>query len=296
VPAALALTLAGCAEIKGGDHQTDAKASPQGRNWAEIAQLPDWGGVWDVRFGPPARPAGAPGAPPPAGAAPPNPPPPGAGSPPPGAGASPGPGAGARPGPPPPPPFTKEYAAKFAAFQKANKAPGINFVSETANCVPYPLPMSMRLPYPVEFLFTPGKVTVAIETYSMMRRIFTDGRPVPEDPDLTYQGYSVGHWEGDALVVESVGFLPDISVVNGIVGHGPNLKITERMRLTGPDALEIKTTLEDPAMFTEPYTTTTNYQRHRDWDLMEYVCQQNNHDGVDAQGRPFFNLERKPGE
>ena len=78
-----------------------------------------------------------------------------------------------------------------------------------ANCVPNGMPAIMTQPYPLEILFTPGKVTILIEAYAQWRQIFTDGRQHPEDPDLTFNGHSTGHWEGDTLVVDTVGFTTD---------------------------------------------------------------------------------------
>jgi hypothetical protein len=226
--------------------------------YLQIAALPDWSGVWEpVSMG---RPSAA-------------------------------------PPPPEPPRLTPAYAAQYAAFQEKNRTtPGINFISNVANCVPPGLPASMLQPYPIEFLFTPGRVTILIETYQLVRRIYTDGSPLPENPDPTYQGTSVGRWEGDTLVVETIGILPETSPLSGINGHSEKLRITERMRLIEPDLLEIVTTREDPEVFLEPYTTTARYVRHRDWKIMEYVCAQNNRDSVDEHGNPGINIERNPGE
>ncbi len=118
----------------------------------------------------------------------------------------------------------------------------------------------MWQPYPIEFLFTPGKVTVAIEAYSQMRRIFTDGRAHPEDPVETFQGHSVGHWEGDTLVVDSIAIANNYDYAPG-TGHGPQMHVVERMRLTGPDRLEIQTTITDPQVLTAPFVVTRPYSR-----------------------------------
>jgi hypothetical protein len=195
--------------------------------------------------------------------------------------------------PPPVPKLTPPYAAKYAEFkEKDKKTPGLNFVSEVANCIPDGVPGSMQMPYPIEFLFTPGRVTILIETYSVVRRVYTDGSPMPADPDPSYQGTSVGHWEGDTLVVETTGILPETSPLRGINGHSDKMRVTERMHLIKPDVLEIKSTVEDPAVFEEPYTTTVQYRRHRDWKIMEYVCAQNNHDALDEHGNAAFSVER----
>jgi hypothetical protein len=165
-----------------------------------------------------------------------------------------------------------------------------------ANCVPPGLPGSMNQPYPMEFLFTPGRVTILIETYSMTRRIYLDGQVKPEDTDASYQGTSIGRWEGDTLVVETTNILPETSPLQGIIGHSEQFKVTERMALEDPETLKVQTTVEDPTIFLEPYTTTTRYARHKDWHIYEYVCAQNNHDALDEHGNAAFSLERKPGE
>lgn len=276
IPATLAAALlvagiCGCSgkSAEQASAQNADGAAPANENkYAELANLPDFSGTWE-----PARMARPPA--PPAGAA--------SGSTPP-------------PSPPKPPQFTPEYAKKYAAFQEANKGrAGINFVSQVANCIPPGVPGSMNQPYPIEFLFTPGRVTILIETYSMVRRIYMDNNGPPE-PDFSYQGTSTGRWEGDTLVVTTTHILPETSPVSGINGHSEDMKLTERIRLVEPDVLEIQNTVEDPAVFTEPYTTTSRYVRHRDWHLMEYVCAQNNRDQLDEKGNPGFNLDRKPGE
>jgi hypothetical protein len=252
----------GSAQNAAGHAGAAAPAAPADDKYAPLAKLPDWSGVWE-----PARMAG----PPKPGVAP--------------------------PAPPAPPKLTPKYAAQYEAFQEKNKkTPGLNFVTNVANCVPAGLPGSMLQPYPIEFLVTPGRVTIAIETYSVVRRIYTDGTPMPAEPDPSYQGTSIGHWEGDTLVVETTGILPETSPIGGIIGHGPNMKVTERIHLVDPDVLEIQTTLEDPEVFTEPYTMVNHYARHRDWKIMEYVCAQNNHDFVDEKGNAGFSLKRNPGE
>ncbi len=196
-----------------------------------------------------------------------------------------------------PPKLTPAYAAQYAKYmEKTRTTPGLNFVSAVASCVPPGVPQSMQQPYPIEFLFTPGRVTILIETDHLIRRIYTDGSPPPADPDPTYQGTSVGHWEGDTLVVETSAILPETSPLNGINGHSEQFHVTERIHLVSPDTLEITTPRVDPAVFLEPYTTVARYRRHRDWKIMEYVCEHNNHDALDAHGNAAFSLKKKPGE
>jgi hypothetical protein len=230
---------------------TPAKASPQGDTWSSIAKLPDWSGVWDLDW----RSFNGSSA------------------------------TGEKP-----PRLTPEYAKRFEQFQAAQKR-GEKQQAETANCVPPGMPAIMAQPYPIEFLFTPGKVTMAIEAYSQMRRVFTDGRPQPPDPDPTFQGHSIGHWEGDTLVVETVAILPVTHIAPGIE-HSDELRIEERIRRISPDTIQIRTTMHDAKVLLEPLTLIRNYKRHTDWDIKEYVCQQNNRDSADAEGRAVLDLER----
>ena len=134
------------------------------------------------------------------------------------------------------PSLTPEYAAKKRAFD-ANPPED----SETANCLPPGMPGIMGQPYPMEFLLTPGKVTIVIEAYTQVRHIYTDGRALPPDPDLKFHGTSVGRWEGDTLVVDTVGFSPLTQLDRG-VPHGDKMRILERFRLTDPDTMSIETT------------------------------------------------------
>ena len=82
---------------------------------------------------------------------------------------------------------------KFAAEKKARQASGIED-DQTANCIPPGMPVIMSWPYPMEFVLTPGKVTILIESFSQIRHIYTDGRPLPSDPDPKFNGTSVGRW------------------------------------------------------------------------------------------------------
>jgi hypothetical protein len=190
------------------------------------------------------------------------------------------------------PALAGEYAARSEAYRAA-QARGEIQDSPAANCVPNGMPGIMTQPYPIEFLFTPGKVTILIEAYGQWRQIFTDGRMHPESPDLTFNGHSIGHWEGDTLVVDTVGFTTDTALGMSFgQRHSDKMRIVERMRLAGPDTLEIATTVHDPEALSKPWTTTRVYGRHRDWNLAEYICQQNNRNFMTDDGKAGIDLTR----
>lgn len=187
--------------------------------------------------------------------------------------------------------LTPEYA-QMAQEYAAAQARGDIEDTPAANCVPNGVPGIMTQPYPIEFLFTPGKITILIEAYSQWRQIFTDGRDHPEDPDLTFNGHSIGHWEGNTLVVDTVGFTTDTAIGRSFgVRHSDKMRIVERIWLEEQDLLVIETTIHDPQALTEPWTFNTAYARHPDWTLAEYICQQNNRNFMTKDGKAGINLE-----
>jgi hypothetical protein len=240
--------------------------APTAADWSALGKLPDFSGVWE-RGGGGGRGAAAP----PAG---------GRGNVPSPA-AAPGAGARGRGGPS----FTPQYEALRAAAARAPQPED----NTTANCLPPGMPGIMGQPYPMEFLLTPGKVTVVIEAYTQVRHIYTDGRPLPDEPEPKFFGTSIGRWEGDTLVAETVGFNDHVQHARG-VPHGDKMKIVERFRLTDPDTMSIETTISDPEVLNAPYTTTASLRRHRNWTISEYVCEENNRNSVDQSGKAAIDL------
>jgi hypothetical protein len=155
--------------------------------------------------------------------------------------------------------------------------------------LPPGLPAIMGQPYPIEFIMTPGKVTLVIEAYTQVRHIYTDGRPIPTDPDPNFYGTSVGHWDGDTLIVDTVGFA---QVPRGInFPYSDKMRIQERFHLSDPDTMTIETTVTDPEALTMPYTMASRtLRRHRSWTIAEYVCEENNRNFVDAEGKAGVRL------
>jgi hypothetical protein len=125
-----------------------------------------------------------------------------------------------------------------------------------------------------------------------VRHIHTDGRGHPADPDLTFNGDSIGHWEGDTLVVDTVGLAPQAAIAQGVT-HSNGEHIVERFRLSEPDLLEVNTRVEDPAILAKPWAFTARYRRHPDWSIAEYICEQNNRNSVGADGKAGIDLTFK---
>jgi hypothetical protein len=196
------------------------------------------------------------------------------------------------PGGRPTPKLLPEAQAKYDAFVAAKKE-GKNVQGADANCIPPGMPRIMQMPYPIEFLFSPGRVSIAAETYSQVRRIYTDGRGLPEDPDLFFNGSSVGHWEGDTLVADTIGFSPLTTIAEG-VDHSDQMTIHERIWLENPKRIIIEMTIEDPQVLAAPFVIRQPYDRKDDWEIREYICQENNRDASDSEGRASLDLGLDP--
>jgi hypothetical protein len=185
------------------------------------------------------------------------------------------------------PVFTPAAAAQQAAYQSRKIED-----TDAANCLPPGMPRIMSWPYPVQVLVTPGEVTLVLEGDMQVRHIHTDGRGHSEDPDLTFNGDSIGHWEGDTLVVDTVGLAPQAAIAQGVT-HTKNEHIVERFRLSEPNVLEVKTRIEDPGVLAKPWEFSARYARHPDWSIAEYICEQNNRNSVAADGKAGINLDLK---
>jgi hypothetical protein len=120
------------------------------------------------------------------------------------------------------------------------------------NCLPPSFPRAWSLPHIAKIIDSPGLIVILDEFNASYRQIFTDGRPLPVDPQPTWNGYSVGQWEGDALVVQTIGFRDDI----WLDGRGSPLteaaKMTERIRRSNFGTLDIDITVEDSKAYTKP--------------------------------------------
>ncbi len=198
---------------------------------------------------------------------------------------------GAPGGPPPERPKLKgEYLTRFQQWQKDITANNGVIAQSRSNCSPPGMPGIMQLPqYPYEFLFTPGRVTINQEAWMQTRTIWTDGRAHEEDPDPTFHGDAIGHWEGDTLVVETTGISDTLELARG-VPHSARLKVTERIHLSpdDPDVLVNDMTFDDPEALAERFTTSVTYRRDRYGRLFEFQCSENDRNPVDENGLTVF--------
>lgn len=180
------------------------------------------------------------------------------------------------------PKLTGEAQAKFDAYQESIRENGPNQEAQ-ALCLPPGMPGVMQAPYPIEFLYSPGRVTILTEAYQQVRRIYMDGQPLPEDPDLFFNGNSVGRWEGDTLVIDSNGFSLQTTILPGL-SHSDKMRITERIYLQKPGELIDEMTITDPEVLTEPLVLRVAYRLDNEFPMREYVCAENNRLTSDGHG------------
>jgi hypothetical protein len=193
------------------------------------------------------------------------------------------------------PPLAPEYAKIFRQHV-ANAAAGKPTGDPTASCAPPGMPRIMTMTYPMEITMGPDRIVIFAEWLEQVRRIFTDGRPLSTDPEPTYHGESVGHWEGNVLVATSFGFRADTNLESSGLPKSDKSIAYERIWLADDDTLRNEITLVDPVAFTKPWTVTKTYKRAPpDFKLMPYVCENNrNPVGPDGTIQTILKSGEKP--
>jgi hypothetical protein len=232
------LALCACTRTRHAAHDPNVNLPPQAEDWADLAKLPDWSGVWNPNVSDQ--------------------------------------NARIKADPVPWNPQAATEVAQLVAEEKAGRPKGL-FV----NCLPEAMPSWMLITHnAIEFLYTPGRVTILGESDgNRLRRIYTDGRPHPEDPDLSFHGHSIGHWQGATLHVDTVGILPQtylaVSEATGLPNDG-DMHVVEDIHLSAPDVLEDDLEITAPRILTRPWKTSRSYfrQRAKKFDIVEGVCLQ----------------------
>ena len=143
----------------------------------------------------------------------------------------------------------------------------------TARCLPSSLVRKDTASLPKKIVQTAGLIMVLYEADTMYRQIFVDGRNVAPDASPSWMGYSVGHWEGDTLVVETTGFNDKNWLTIGGEPQTETLRLIERFRRKDLGHMDVEITMDDPKAFTKPWTVTSRWELLPDTDLLEYVCE-----------------------
>jgi hypothetical protein len=164
----------------------------------------------------------------------------------------------------------------WAAALKQKRVDGGTRENPDANCLPMGITQFHEQPQPRKIVQTPGLIVIIYEANYGLRQIFLDGRPLPSSgPQPWWYGYSVGHWEGDTLVVQTIG-LRDGGWLD--IQGSPltdQAKITERFRRVNYGTLEIDVTIDDPKAYTAPFSVRVNQRIVLDTELIEFICNEN---------------------
>jgi hypothetical protein len=147
-----------------------------------------------------------------------------------------------------------------------------------ARCLPPGVPRLTTTPYPFRFVQTPNYIAILYEggTHTW-RQIFMDGRGFDEFADNLWNGESIGHWEGDTLVVDTKGFNDRTWIDAAGLPHSTNMKVTERITRLDATNMEITSIIDDPEMYSKKWSFTT-YPKKLKGELLEYICNENEKD------------------
>ena len=180
-----------------------------------------------------------------------------------------------------------------SAMRESNRA-GFSVFDPEGVCLPPGGPRAFATPYPAEMIQHRDRIIVIYEGGGhVWREIHMDGRPHPEGDALnpTYFGHSVGHWEGDTLVVDTVGYNEKTWLDYSGHMHTDQLHTLERITRPDRDTLHYEVTITDPGAYSEPWTIAWDIPWSEGQDLAEYICQENNQFLIDLKddfGNPFF--------
>lgn len=183
-------------------------------------------------------------------------------------------GGGGRGGPPPAAgalpttPVLKPGAEKFKVSRAGDDT------GQYSSCMPPGIPQSFFVPYYIQIVQAPTHVVIAHEYLNLHRIIPTDGRPHPPDPDPSWMGNAVGRWEGDTLVVDSIGY-NDKTEINGY-RHTESLHVVERFSRPDVNTLQYEATIDDPNVFAGPWVVKRTFPLLPEYDAInEFVCENN---------------------
>jgi hypothetical protein len=152
-------------------------------------------------------------------------------------------------------------------------------------CLPSGIPEKLNIPDGLKVVHTPDLVVFLYESRTIYRQVFLDGRPLPRDAQPTWMGYSIGHWEGDVLVVETIGQNGKTWLdMRGLPGT-ESLKVIERYTRPNIGRIDIEVTIEDPKAYTKPWSVKLSWRLVPDTDLIESICEENNKDPQHMVGK-----------
>jgi hypothetical protein len=170
-----------------------------------------------------------------------------------------------------------------ALFQQRSKA--FSNESPLAHCLPEGMPLVEMAPAPYKIIQTRGMTVMLYERDTTFRQVYTDGRKLPDDPQPSWLGYSVGKWDGDSLVVDTIG-LNDRGWLDARGHtHSEALHLTERFHRLDFGHMEVRLTIDDPQTYTRPFTIQLKQRLQADSDLLESFCAENEKDSRHTDGK-----------
>jgi hypothetical protein len=175
-----------------------------------------------------------------------------------------------------------EYLIQHEALLKAEAA-GTRTGDSGAECLPQGMPRFWHGPYAFEIMRSPQQINIYQEWNEQTRRIYLDGRKDNPDADPSFNGHSIGHWEGRELVIDTDQVRKDSGLGAGAT-HSDQMHISERIKQIGPDLLQVTMTVTDPMALAEPWVSRYRLRRKLGMEIEEYVCAENNRNTTDANG------------
>jgi hypothetical protein len=145
-------------------------------------------------------------------------------------------------------------------------------IGPSVRCLPDGVPHADLLPEPFKIIQTPAEIVMLYEVETTFRQVFTDGRKQLTDPSPSWNGYSVGHWDGDTLIVDTVGFNDQSWLDAGGHGHSEQMRVEERFHRRDYGHLDMQVTITDPVSYTKPITINFTEALLPDTDLFEHYC------------------------
>ena len=174
-------------------------------------------------------------------------------------------------------PMTPWAEAKFKAANSVyrSSSPSTVLSDPIFSCFPPGVPRIYLLNFPVQIVQIPGQVIMLFEFDHFVRRIYTDGRSHDKDAGPLWMGDSIGKWEGDTLVADTVSFNDKTTLDREGYPHSDAMHLVERIRRIDHESLVVDLTVEDPKAYTKPWEAKLNFQLRPDWKIMEHVCEDN---------------------
>jgi len=175
------------------------------------------------------------------------------------------------------PPYNLEWTKKNNEIQKRRLA-GQSIDDPSLRCIPFGMPRVMiSATYPFEILVTPGQITLIQELDSEVRRIFLNQEHPPvEELDSTYEGHSVGRWDGDTLVIDTIAIRSETPIDRLYYPRSEEMHVVERWRLRDLNTLEVEITLHDQVALVRPWSDIKTFARQSGEYIHEYICAENN--------------------